>query len=299
MAFFDFIYWNHDFDLILLLNIAIVIGLFTSLRLFSGTIAHISASDELIRKDNPAFGVSLAGVVLGVALVLSGAIFGNPINDMMGSAIAIGLYGVIGIVLMALTRIIFDKIALPNISIRDEIVKSNTAAGIVDAGNVVATAIIIRAVMTWITSNTVEGLVALLAGYVIGQTMLTVTTYLRAKVYALRTDGGSISEDLKTGNVAVALRFAGRKIGTAFAITAAANLMVYDVQDIHILLAAWGVIALVMIVLLVVLTALADKVILFGTDVTKEVVKEKNIAIGIVQAVIYISLGFLLAEFIA
>lgn len=295
---FEFIYWNHELNSILLLNIAITIGLFTSLRLFSGTLDHINASDELLKKDNPAFGISLAGVVLGAAIIISGAIFGNPINDMADSAIAVGLYGVIGIVLMALTRIIFDKIALSHISIRDEIVKGNIAAGIIDAGNIIATAIIIRAVMTWITTNTLDGILALLIGYIIGQAILTLTTYLRSRIHKAQNNGQSFQEACKGGNTALALRFAGRKIGTAFAITAASHLMVYEVRDIHALLAVWTVVCIVMIAVLTVLSYLADRIILFKINIKHEVIEQQNPAIGIIQAVIYISLGFLLSELV-
>ncbi|MBU0858550.1 MAG: hypothetical protein KJ667_01310, partial [Alphaproteobacteria bacterium] len=74
----DIIYWDHYYNPIILLNLLIVIGLFTALRLFSGTIAHIKASDELLKKDNPAFGISLAATTFAVAVVLAGTVYGSP-----------------------------------------------------------------------------------------------------------------------------------------------------------------------------------------------------------------------------
>jgi uncharacterized membrane protein YjfL (UPF0719 family) len=292
----DLVYWDHSYNKILLLNFAIVVALFASLRVFSGTIAHINASDELLRKDNPAFGLSLAGVTFAVTILLSGTIYGNSEGDMLSSAVAIGAYGVAGIILMALTRIIFDKVALPDISLRDEISKGNIAVAIADTGNVLAAAIIIRAIMIWITDNTIEGLLALLAGYAISQTILTGVTYLRRKVFSVVYKGKSIQDELKNGNIALGLSFAGRKIGTAFAISVAANLVVYEVYDIKTIFIPWIVVSVAVMVVLKLLSFVAERIILFRVNTAYEIFEQRNIAVGALQAVIYMSMAILLAE---
>lgn len=82
----NFVYWDSGLNGVILINLAIVIGLFTCIRLFSGTIAHINASNEILKKDNPAFGISLAGVTFAVGIMLSGAIYGHPSGDLVLSA---------------------------------------------------------------------------------------------------------------------------------------------------------------------------------------------------------------------
>lgn len=294
----DLFYWDHNYDGILLLNLAIVIALFTSIRLFAGTISHVSASEEHFTKDNTAFGISMAGLVFAVTIMLSGTIYGDPSRDIEGAFVAVGLYGALGILLMVLTRIIFDKVALPKISIRDEIVKGNVAAGVIDAGNMIATALVIRAVMTWITTNTVDDIGALLLGYIISQIILTTVTYIRSKVFSIKNPGKLIQDNFRDGNVALAVRFAGRRIGTAFAITAASHIMVYEVFDIQPLLLTWAGISILMIIALNILSFIADKVILYGVNIEKEIIFQKNLALGVIQAIIYISLGLLLSEFV-
>lgn len=138
----DAIYWDHYYNDVILLNLLIVIALFTSLRLFSGTIAHINASDEIIKKDNPAFGISLAATTFALTIMLTGTIYGSPDIDSHYALMAVGGFGILGIILMAITRIIFDKLVLPQLSLRNEIVNGNLAVGIADAGNVLAAAII-------------------------------------------------------------------------------------------------------------------------------------------------------------
>ncbi len=292
----DLIYWDNHYNIVLLLNLVLVIAVFASVRFFSGITSHINSTKELTEKDNPAFGISMAGVVFAVTIILSGAIYGDPIYTMQESVISVGLYGIIGIILMATTRIIFNKIALPSVAIRNEIVKGNIAAGIIDAGNVIATAIIIRAMMMWVDANTIEGILAILTGFIISQILLTTTTIFRIKRLNIKMSDNSLQNEIKSGNTALALRFVGRKIGTAFAITAASNRLVFELYDLPKLLLIWAGASVVMIALLSILSFIATKIILAGINVNDEVIKQRNIALGAVQSVIYICLGLLLSE---
>lgn len=294
----EYIYWDHSYNTILLVNLTIAIALFTSLRFFSGIIAHVNVSKELTQNDNPSFGISLAGVVLGTTIILTGAIYGEPIYTFEESVIAVGLYGSLGIILLALTRLIFDKLALPKLSIRDEIAKGNIAAGIIDAGNVVATSIIIYASMVWVASNTLEGTTSLLTAFLISQALLTVAVFARVKLFDMKGKD-SIQQQLHNGNIALALRFTGRRIGIAFAIMAASHLMVYETFDQQLSLAIWAGISVIIMLILSLLSFIATKVILWNIDVQDEIIHQRNIAIGVVQCVIYIALGYLLSELVA
>jgi len=277
----------------------LVIAIFTSVRVFSGIVSHINSSKELTEKDNPAFGISMAGIVLAVTIILSGAIYGDPIYTLSESVISVGLYGVLGILLMAVTRIIFNKIAMPSESVRDEIVKGNVAVAIIDAGNVIATSIIIRAMMMWVDANTFDGIVSILVGFVISQILLTGATLVRIKILNKKIHNNSLKEEFKTGNIAIALRFAGRKIGTAFAVAAASNVLVFELYDVPMLLLIWSGVSVVMIAALSLLSMIASKVIMAGINVEDEIIRQKNVAIGVIQCVIYISLGILLSELIS
>lgn len=292
----DMIYWDHYYNAILILNLLIVIGLFASLRFFSGAVAHIDASHELLKKDNPAFGISLAGATFGVAVMLSGAMYGSPENDVAYTVAAVAAFGVLGIGLMALTRLIFDKVTLPAVRLRDEIVGGNRAVAIADAGNVIAAAIIVRAVMVWVTVDTPEGIIALLGGYAISQFLLTAMTILRIRLFGARSGGNCLQTELKSGNAALALRFAGQKIGAAFALATAAQIVVYEEYEIVPILGAWFCASIVVILVWKALSWIAGRVILFGVDSDDEVVKQKNVAVGALQAVVYISLGMLVSQ---
>ena len=291
----DAIYWDHYYNQIIILNLLIVIGLFTGLRLFSGALAHINASKELLTKDNPAFGVSLAGTTLAVAVMLSGTVYGSPGIEAEHAVLSVGVFGLIGIALMAITRIIFDKITLPTISLRDEIVRGNLAVAVADTANVLAAAIIIRTVLIWVTGYTLDSIYAILGGYVVSQIILTVTTIVKTKVFHLLNKGRNLSMELMNGNRALALRFAGQKIGVAFSIAAAAHIVVYEQYELGTILFAWFVASVVAVIIWKILCIVAENIILWKVDIRDEVMEQRNIAVGALQAAICISMGLLIA----
>ena len=249
-----------------------------------------------MKKDNPAFGISLAGVTFAVTILLSGIIYGDAESGHTASALAVLVYGVIGIFLMGLTRLIYDKIALPSISLSQEISKGNVAVALADTGNVLAAAIILRAIMLWITDNTMEAILVLMIAYALSQAILSITTVLRVKLFKMRHKEKSMEDELQNNNIALGLVFAGRKIGTAFAISVASNLVVYEVYDIKSILLPWILVSVSVILLLKIIAIIAEKIILFRVDVQDEILNQRNVAVGALQAVIYLSLAILVAE---
>lgn len=290
-------YWDHSYNPTMLLTLAIIIALFASLRLFSGAISHVDPRFELTQKDNGAFGISLAGVVFGVTLVLSGVIPNSWTMELGEVGVAVAVYGVIGIIMMVLTRLIFDRIALPRISIRDEIVKGNSAAAIIDAGNVIAAALVIRAVMAWTPTTNFEAIIDLVKLYVVSQVLLTVIAMIHVRLFTMHgVDDRTMQDEIHDGNTALALRMSGRRIGIAFAITAASNLMVYELYGVDKLLLQWVGISLLVILALTILSWIATRIILWGMQVNDEVINQRNVALGAVQGTVYVALGILLSS---
>ena len=292
----DLIYWDHYYNGILLLNLGIVIVLFVSLKFFSAAIIHVDPTRELSVKDNPAFGISLAGAMLAISIMLGGAIYGSPENNMLHSFLAVAGLGVLGIILMTVTRFIFTKITLTRISLRQEILAGNKAVAIADAGNVIAAAIIIYVVMIWVPNYSVQGLFALLGGYAISQAFLTAMTLIRIRVFAKVREGSCLQDQLKQGNIAMGLKFAGQKIGTALAMSTAAHIVVYEEYSVGPILLAWFVASVLVVVAWEVLCQIAQRLILMKVDLNHEIIDDKNIAIGAVLAAIYISIGMLISQ---
>jgi uncharacterized membrane protein YjfL (UPF0719 family) len=116
------------------------------------------------------------------------------------------------------------------------------------------------------------------------------------KVFGIINKGNLLQDELKKGNIALALRFAGRKIGTAFAIAMAAKIVVYEEYEVVPILLAWFLTSILIILIWEVLCFIAERIILFRVDADQEVIEQKNIAVGALQAVIYVSLGLLISS---
>lgn len=196
---------------------------------------------------------------------------------------------------MAITRIIFDKVTLSNVSLREEISKGNIAVAIADASNVIATAIIIRSLMIWVTDNAFHDFIALLIGFAISQIILTSTTYLRRRAFRIIYDGYRIQKELQDCNVALALSFGGAKIATAFAITVASNFDFFEIYDFKVIFLPWIIIAVTAVIILKVIAVITERIVLFKVPVMREILDDRNIAVGAIQAAIYISLGLLVS----
>jgi len=275
-------------------DLLIIVVILAGMRKLSGAIGNVSSHDELTQKDNHAFGISIAGAALALAIMLMGVVAGdvgmNPANEAM---LMIG-YGGLGLLLMWLTRKIFDHISLPNISIHKQIMQGNVAAAIVDAGNMIATAIILRAVMIWVDSNSWIGLFLVIVGFIISQILLLVATLYRRYVYARRHGGNGVQNEIENGNTALALRFSGHRIGVALAVTAASGVVIYDAESIVAHISVWAGVAVIMMTALTLIAFLTRKAVLPHVDIAEEVDRQRNVAVGSIEAAVYIAVGFLL-----
>ncbi len=279
------------------LDLIIVIALLAGVKLMMGVIANIPGGKP--KDSNPALGIAKAGAIVAIAIMLMGVLAGDISDTPQDELILMLVYGLFGIFLMWVTRIVFDRISLPHISIRKAIAGGNIAAGIVDAGNMIATAIIIRAVMVWVDSPTTSGVMIVAGGFLLSQILLLLATLYRSKVFALRHPDGSIHQEIENDNISLALRFSGHRIGVALAVTAASGMVAYIENDLLMQAALWFLVACFMFILLITAAAITRKVVLAGVDIATAVDKEKNIAIGAIEAAIYMAVGFLLAGLFA
>lgn len=292
---FDFIGIESNLALYYAIDLAIIISLMAGMRKIAGIIGNVSSHDELTQRDNHAYGISLAGAALALAIMLMGAVSGDAALTPIHEALIMLGYGGLGIVLMAFTRKVFDHLAMPEISIHEQIMEGNTAAAIVDAGNMIATAIMLRAIMIWVDSNTWSGMLLVLIGFVFTQIILMVATAYRRHVFAKRHGKMGMQVEIEKGNMALALRFTGHRIGIALAVTAASGIVIFGGDTGFVNLLAWVTASIVMFIVLTLLAIVTRKLILPGVDVAAEVDKQQNLAVGAIEAATYIAVGFLLA----
>ena len=278
----------------LALGVVIVFAVLFGVRLLYGAAVGLGTTSELAGKDNFAFGIGLAGMTLGVAIVLAGVAEGGYAASIGEEVSVLVVYAAVGLGLMWLTRLIFDRVSIPAFSVRAEIRGGNVPIAIVEAGNVIATAVMVNAVLRWSEGSLAAALVAVVAGYAVTQAILTATACYRVWLFGLRNPGRRFQNVVQEGNTALALRFAGFQMGVALAVTAAARLVAYDPAGDPIVQALiWGACSVVLAAVLIVLSLLAERFVLHGIDVSQEVDREHNIGVALTEVAVYAGIGLL------
>lgn len=290
---------NADLLIYLAIDITVAIILLGFMKFISGISAQVKANDELAKEDNFAFGISVAGSVAALGIVMTGAITGENANSYLMEIIGMFSYGLFGLILIKVGRIVHDRLALNEIDKTEQIKAKNVTVGIVDAASTIATAIVIRAVLIWVHGIDIGTFVAIIAGFVVSQAMLILVTRIKEKQYARNNQGDSLQEAFANGQVALAIRYAGQVISTALAVTAASYFMVYSPDTIVTTLFAWLVFSIVMTLLVALLTTIAKKLILWGINLVEEVDQQHNIGVASVEMAISISIALILTALMA
>lgn len=284
----------------LVLGLAVAFAVLLAARGLYGAALRVKSAGELAEKDNFAFGIGLAGTALGAAVMLSGAVEGGYAATLGEEAAVVAAYAALGLVLMWLARLVFDRVALPALSVGGEIRAGNAPVAIVDAGNVVATAVMVRAVMLWSDGGLGAAAVAVLCGFVAVQVILAAAARYRVWLFSRRNAGRRFGEAVRGGNVALALRFAGFQMGTALAAAAAAQVVVYDPGGGPVGQALlWGLCSAVLAAVLAALAFAAERVVLRGIDVAEEVDRQGNVGVALAEAALYVGIGLLLNGLLA
>ena len=290
---------NQDLLIFLAIDITIAIILLGAMRFLSGFTAQVNSTDELSKEDNFAFGISVAGSVAAMGIVLTGAITGESANSYLLEALGMLSYGLLGLILIKVGRIVHDRIALNQIDKTAQIKAHNISVGIVDAAGAISTAIIIKAVLLWVNGLDINTFIAIIAGFVVSQAMLVLVTRIKEKQYAKNNQGDSMQEAFADGQTALAIRYAGQVISTALAVTAASYFLTYTPETIITNLLGWLVFSVIMTVLVFALTTLAKKLILWGINLVEEVDQQHNIGVASVEMAISISIALILTGLMA
>lgn len=295
----DFLNIEVNLALFYLVDFIIAVALLSGMRVLAGLVANVSAKHELAENDNKAFGVSLAGAMVAVSIMLMGVVSGDAGYSLLNEALMVSLFGVVGIALMWLTRIVFDRVSFPSLSIHEQIMKGNMSASIIDACNMIATAIIIKAAMSWVDGGIVMAIIAVVASFIASQVIMALATLYRVKVYAKRHDGEQLHTAIENDNMALALRFSAYRIGIAIAVSAAFTAVEYEPDAFMTVFMLWFAVALVLFVLLTLVAIVIRHGVLHRVDIREEVGKQSNIAIGVIEGSIYIVVGLLMSGLIS
>lgn len=241
---------------------------------------------ELVKRDNVALGISAAGYFLATAIVFVGATLG-PSKGLLTDLVAVGGYSALGILFLNTARVILDKFILTRFATLKEIVEDrNCGVGAVRAGVYIATGLIAAGSV----SGQGGGVLTAIVFFVLGQLCLVAF----ARLYDLITPY-DLHHELESDNVAAGVAFGGTLIAIGI-ITA--NAVAGD-------FVAWGPsllwfaeVVIIGMVVLPIVRLLMDRLVITGEDLNQEIVRDRNIAAGLLEMTVAVSFATVIAALI-
>jgi len=246
---------------------------------------------QLSEKDNPAVGIVLTGYLLGVIAVLGGVFSGDSSGELTLSRFLVdlgpvALYSLVGVVLLLVSGLINDYVILRHFRNTTEIVeKRNVGVAVIVAAGYIGSGLIVAGGIF----GSVDLLTAVIA-FGVGQAALV----LFAFVYQVATSYDDQKELSEAKNTAVGIAFGGNIL--AFSLIIMQGLLMSGGQ-----LDAWadrarhfGYYAVAGIILLPLLRVVNDKLFLPGVKLADEIVKDRNLNAGLLEAGLAISTGLIL-----
>jgi uncharacterized membrane protein YjfL (UPF0719 family) len=240
-----------------------------------GRIEGYSLTVETTINDNPAVGVRF-----GFFLLAAATSFVNLLEP-SGSGLKqdfdiVAFYGLVSILLLIIARELNDRLILYKLNNDAEVIgKKNTSIAIVEGSSYLGTAFITSGAL----SNVDAGIGAALVWFAVGQCVLVVLD----NIYSIAAPG--IQDALAAQNIAAAISLGGFLVAGGLALGSAiageSYGWVQDSLDVGYFLAIW-------LLVITVVQFLLNKIFLPGTSLRKELLTDRNVAAGIIEAALFI-----------
>lgn len=256
-------------------------------KFLKGILSPYKTDEELTTKDNPAFGIVLAGYYGAVVTIYLGAVRPLPLEATSAqilTALALNLGWTIGgILALTFARWLMDRALVSGAHCSYEVAaKRNTAAGAVECGVYIASGLVLSGALrevggTWLTA---------LVFFLLAQVVLLVLGW----VYQ-RFAGYPIAQEICKGNLAAGVAFGLTLVALALLMVKATSGEFIDWQTN---LTFFGFDAVVGFIMLMALRWLTDLALLPNARISDEIVRDRNVNVGLVEGTIAVSVALLI-----
>lgn len=290
-----FVPFSSDILIYLAIDLSIAVLLLLAIRSFSGVFSKVSVRNELGEKDNFAFGISMAGRMLSLTIVLSAVVGRHTHLGYEVAALGMVVFGAVGILLVRAGRFAHDKVVLNRLDKNQMIAEKNVSVALVDAASSIASAIIIKSIIDWAVGTDVNTLIAIFSGTTVVLSVLLLTTRVYERRFANNNQDNSFQDTLCQGHLALAIQHSGNLIGTAIAVSSAGSILAYEPESYVSNITGWLLVGLTFAISLIILASVSKRIILAGVNWKREVDLQHNVGIASIEFVLSIGLALLIA----
>ena len=266
--------------------ILIIFVIFLAAKFIYDLFTPYKINHQLIDEDNKAVAVSFAGYMLAVGIIILGVFSTEAVievrSDFYKDLLDTVIWGVIGILLLQVARIVNDKLLLRKFdNVKELITDKNIGTGAVEWGSYIGSALIIYAALIGEDESFIHGLVSTIIYFIIGQIGFLIFAWVYQKIS--RYD---LHEEIERDNISAGVAF-GLSLA-AIAILLSGYIAKYDSLPGFLV---WFVLSLFF---LVISRYIVDKVLLPGSLLDEEISRDQNWGAALVEGGVAIGLAFLL-----
>jgi len=233
--------------------------------------AGYDVKNEIVKNDNLAVAVSLAGYLFAISIIFVGCVLG-PSKGLLQDLIVIVEYSALGIVLLYVAHLVNDKLILYKFKNINELVDDkNVGTGAVQAGSYVASGLIIAGAI----HGEGGGIVTATVFFGLGQVALIIF----AKIYDVITSY-NVHDEIEQDNYAAGIAFSGTLVALGIILSKAAS---GDFISWEHNIFYFSVSALIAFILLPMFRVVIDKLVITNADLNKEIADDKNIGAGFLE----------------
>jgi uncharacterized membrane protein YjfL (UPF0719 family) len=237
---------------------------------------------ELTREDNLAVALTMSGYYLGSVAIYIGALYG-PSKGLVNDLVLVGSYSLLGLVFLNISRYINDKVILRKFCNIEQLTKEhNIAVAAVQFGTYLATALVAAGSVAGTGGNLLTAIIF----FFLGQISLLLFTI----IYDLITPY-SIHEQLEKKNVAAGVALGGTIVALGIIVLngVIGDFISWQQNILHLV-----TINLIAFIFLPIVRFIMDKLVIPNSDLSREIVEDRNIGAGLLEATVAISFAIVL-----
>ena len=265
-----------------LVFLGLSIILFIAAKYTKDFLTPYNDTEELGKKQNTAVGISFSGYLFAVIIVILGAMLGPSTSLLTDISGFIG-YTLLGIALLNLSRIINDKLLLRKFcNIKELIDDRNAGAGCIEFGSYLASGLVVAGSI----HGQGGGVHTALAFFILSQIALIAFGFL----YNLITPF-DLHDEIEKDNVAAGVAFGGTLVALGIILLkgVVGNFISWQYNLIN-----FAVSVVSSLIFLPIIRILLDKILIPKIDLSREVAKNNNLAVGILEMTVAISFAVIL-----
>lgn len=262
--------------------IALYLIIFLLAKILKDLFTPYKLNEELTQKDNLAIALTMSGYYFGVLAVFCASFYG-PSNDLLKDLTLVGGYSLLGVFFLNISRFFNDKIILRKFcNIEQLTVHNNIAVGFVQFAMYVATGIIAAGSLT----GQGGGILTAIVFFLLGQMLLLLFSFLYNLILPYH-----IVDELEKKNTAAAIAFGGNLIALSIIVfnATSGNFIGWAESLIY-----FFVVSLIAVIFLPLIRLLMDRLVVPGDKLSQEIIEDKNIGAGLLEATVAISFALVL-----